>query len=184
MKKQQVSKKTKDFLQFNGTTIHFIDVEGVKWIAVNPICKSLKIDARRCIRNLKNDPILASEVSIQALQVGENGIIQVRNMTCVTEKYVYGWIFSLTSDSNELLEYKKDCYDLLHDHFHGVIGKRKEFLLGYTEKQLRIDEIKKIWMKDINYQEMLDLEAGKKQDIIAMKAIDKAVINQTELKFN
>jgi hypothetical protein len=97
---------------------------------------------------------------------------------------VYGWIFSLTSDSNELLEYKKECYDLLHDHFHGVIGKRKDFLLGYTEKQLRIDEIKKKYKQDATYQELLDLEAGKKQDVIAMKAIDKAVINQTELRFN
>lgn len=142
---KKVSKQSTKFLQFNNTNIYFIDVDGMNWIAVNPICKALNIDERRCLRNLKNDPILAPEVSKQALQVGENGIIQSRNMTCVSEQYIYGWIFSLTSDSNELLEFKKECHNLLHDHFRGTIGNRKAYLEQKAETIMQKD----IWLEKL-----------------------------------
>ncbi len=134
-------KKHENFLEFNGKTISFIDVDGIYWIAIKPICEALNIDANRSYQNVKNDPILAPEVAIQQMQVSKNGKTQLRNVTCIPEKFIYGWIFSLRSDSQELTTYKKTCYELLYNHFHGTITKRKELLELKAEKLVKKDDL-------------------------------------------
>jgi hypothetical protein len=51
---------------------------------------------------------------------------QKRTYFCLPEEYVYGWIFSINSDSEDLLSYKKECYHVLFNHFHGIITKQTE----------------------------------------------------------
>lgn len=87
------------FLEFNGNKIVFISVDGTYWIALKPICEALNIEYTRSFKNVKNDPILAPELAVQPMQVSKNGKSQLRNVTCITEKYIYGWIFSLRSES-------------------------------------------------------------------------------------
>ncbi len=133
------------------------------------------------LRRLKNDALLGSEYSVWSIQVGN---LQGREYTCIPEKYIYGWIFSINSDSSELLKFKKECYDLLYNHFHGVIGKRKELLLGVAETQIKIDTIKKELLQNKSYKELLDLENDKKLLSSEMKSIDKEVVSQVKLDLN
>jgi len=135
--------KHEKFLAFNGKNIVFISVEGFYWIAIKPICDALNIDADRSIKNIKIDPILAPEWSKQTIQVSKNGKKQLRNVTCIPEKFIYGWIFSLRSDSKELTEYKKTCYNLLYNHFHGTITNRKELLIERIDVDTEMHTIKR-----------------------------------------
>ena len=63
--------------------------------------------------------------------------------------YIYGWIFSLRSESIELQNYKRTCYELLYNYFHGTITNRKELLLERVEIDVKINEIKKELKKRI-----------------------------------
>jgi len=175
--------KHEKFLNFNGTNIVFINIDGTYHVALRPICEALNVDVRRSRDLAKKDPIFGSEVSEQALQVEKNGKKQLRYLTCVPEKYIYAWIFSLKSDSKELNEYKKTCYDLLYNHFHGVIGRRKELLLGQAEVTVKIDELKTKLFQMAEYKELIQLEEKKKIYSKQMIAVDKQVLNQSEIKF-
>ena len=112
------------FLLFNEQNIVYTRIKGVYWIGLKSICEALKVNYNRQFQNLQTDPILAPVFAKQQMQVpGDN---QKREYVCLPEEYIYGWIFSLRSDSPELLEYKRECYHLLYQHFHGVITRRME----------------------------------------------------------
>lgn len=150
--------KHENFLQFNGTNIIYVNIDGTYWIALRPICEALKIDVRRSREMAKKDPILGPAVSVQALQVTKNGLSQVRKMTCIPERFIYGWIYSLRSDSEELIKYKATCYDLIYDHFHGIITNRKELLIQRSQLDHQIAKAKdQLRTEDAQYKHLMEL---------------------------
>jgi len=153
--------KSEKFLQFNGKTIYFQNYDGQFWIAIKPLCEALNIDYYRSFKNAKNDPILGPALSNQTIQVFQNGFFQGRKMTCIPEKYIYGWIFSLQSQSIELIEYKKECYNLLYNYFHGTITKRKEFLKERLDLNAEISQLEASIKSN---PEFLKLQKLKKQN--------------------
>lgn len=103
-------------------------------------------------------------------------------MTCLPEKYIYGWLFSLRSDSPELIEYKRTCYELLYNHFHGTITNRKELLLERNKIETKIFQIKQeLEEKDEKYNELGELQSKRKQLSSLLNNIDKELIKQPEL---
>jgi len=171
--------KHENFLEFNGKSIVFLNVDGTYWIALKPILEALNMDADRSIKTLKKDPILAPERSKQTVQVSKNGNSQLRNMTCLPEKYIYGWIFSLRSDSEELIEYKRTCYDLLYNHFHGVISNRKELLLERLEIKTEIHNItEELKEKENRYKKLQELKNKQKSVSRKLNGMDKEFIEQ------
>ena len=93
-----------NFLQFNNTNVLFTTVEGIVYVAVKPICKALNVDYAGQLKAIKRDSILGSEWYKHTIQAGS---FQGREYTCISEKYVYGWIYSIKSDSEELKNFKK-----------------------------------------------------------------------------
>jgi hypothetical protein len=176
--------KHSNFLQFNGSNLLFTNAEGITYIAISPICKALKINENRAIRNLKKDRNLGPAVSMQTYQVAGKSGFQARKLTCLPEFFIYPWILGVQSDSKELQDYKWTCYKLLFNHFNGIIGKRKEFLIGVAETQLKIDYLKKELLNNKSYIQMIELENTKKIYSAEMKKIDKQAIGQTEFNFN
>lgn len=174
-------KNSSNFLQFNNTNVLFTTVDGITYIAIKPICQALNVDYSAQLKVVKNDPILAPEYVVQPIQVPN---FQGRNYTCIPEKYIYGWIFSIKSDSPELLEFKRECYDLLYNHFHGVIGRRKELLMDVAETQLKITDLKKELEQNKTYKQLIELENTKKLLTNEMKKVDTLVVTQTEIKFS
>lgn len=174
--------KHEKFLEFNGKKIIFLSVDGTYWIALKPICEALNIEYSRSFKNVKNDPILAPVLAIQPMQVSKNGKNQLRNVICIPEKYIYGWIFSLRSDSKELTEYKKTCYELLYNHFHGTITNRKELLLQKKDVETQIFKIKEsLKEQDENFKKLQNLEKEKKQITAELNTMDQQIIKQPEL---
>lgn len=177
--------KHEKFLEFNGKKIIFLAIDGAYWIALKPICEALKIDYIRSFKNVKNDPILGSVLSKQTIQVSKNGKFQGRKMTCIPEQFIYGWIFSLRSDSTELTDYKKTCYQLLYNHFHGVITNRKELLLEEKEVQDRIAQIQHdLKETDPKLKELEALKGKKRALRKSLSQADLKLIQQTSLSLN
>lgn len=172
-------KKHQKFLEFNGKNIVFLNVDGTYWIALKPILDILNMDADRSIKTLKKDPILGPARSIQPVQVSKNGKKQLRNMTCLPEMFIYGWIFSLRSDSTELIEYKKTCYKLLYNHFHGIITNRKELLLERNEVETEIHNLKEeLKEREENYKRLQKLETKSKQISQKLNTQDKEFVKE------
>jgi len=98
---------------------------------------------------------------------------QVRNMTCLPEEYVYGWIFSIQSDSPELLQYKQECYHALFNHFHGAITSRRDLLrekITLQQERLSLENSLRQNEKFVRYE---NLRAQEARIGIALKRIDK-----------
>lgn len=176
-----MKKSIENFLQFNNTNILFTRVDGVVYIAIKPICTALNVVYTGQLKSLKKDPILGPALYLCTIQVPNS---QTREYTCIPEHFVYGWIFSIKSEKPDLIEYKRKCYELLFSHFHGVIGRRKELLIGYAETQVKIDELKKQLSENSSYLKLLELEKDKRLYNSEMKSIDLEVINQTKLELN
>lgn len=141
------------FLEFNGRTIYFLSVggtgtaSGTYWIAVKPICEALGVDYIAQFKALKSDEFYQPALSEQTIQIpGDQG----RNMFCISEKYVYGWLagikFSNTMKPEtkaNLIAYRRKCYDLLFEYFHGTITGRRQVLLERLRLQQQADQIKR-----------------------------------------
>ena len=133
-----MNKRVSKFLEFNGKTLVFLAVDGQYWIALKPICEALGVNWARQHANLLSDPIFGQLYAEQHM-VGADG--KNRKMVSLPEKWVYGWLMGIQSTSPELLEYKRLCYEVLNDYFHGTITGRKELLTQKAKAQLEMDEV-------------------------------------------
>jgi hypothetical protein len=97
-----------NYIEFNDKKIHFIKKKGAYWIIVKSVCEALNVNFESQRQRIKEDPILGSAHAVWQVQIPDDG--QKRSYVCLPEEYVYGWIFSINSESEELLAYKKDCY--------------------------------------------------------------------------
>lgn len=172
------------FLEFNGNNIVFINQGNNYYIALKPICEALGIDYIRAYKNAKSDPILGDLLSDQTVQVTKNGKKQGRKLICIPERYVYGWIFSLKSDSSELISYKKTCYDILFAHFHGIILNRKELLLERSETAEQIAKLEEELKEQSSFVKLQNLKLKNKNLNSQLGTMDKEMIKQPELFSN
>jgi hypothetical protein len=150
-----MEKQLKKFLDFNGKTIYFLSVDGTYWVAIKPICEALGVNFDRQFKNLMAHPALGQLYAKQHM-VGADK--RVRQMISLPERYIYGWIFQIRSESAELVAYQTKCCDILFDYFHGTITNRKELI---TEKAKRMAEMETLEAKlrvDPDYAQLVQLE--------------------------
>jgi hypothetical protein len=174
--KQQVSK----FLEFNGKTLVFLAVDGQYWVALKPICEVLGVDYIRVFRNTKEDPIFGELLSDQTMVAADG---KSRKMASLPEKWIYGWIFQLESKSPELLQYKKLCYEILSDYFHGAITGRKELLSAKARAQIEIDRV----MNTLNPNDVITIDRASKtinQVNAKLRALDGDVLEEERNLFS
>lgn len=175
-------KKHEKFLQFNGQNIVFLNADGQYWVALKPILQALNLESGRYMKRTQRDPFFSTCVDNMSIQVGKNGQIQSRIMTCLPEKYIYGWICFLNGDNPELNDYKKTCYELLYNHFHGTITSRKELLLQRNEVDTEIYKLKEnLKQKDDEYKSMKRLELKRKSISAQLNNMDSELIKEPRL---
>ena len=162
-----MSKTIEKFLEFNGNRITLLTKDGTWWIAVKPICETLNIDYNRQFQNIKDDLTLC-ELFAKQQTIGSDG--KLREMICMPEKYIYGWLFSIKSDSEDLKKYKLKCYDVLYNHFHGTITGRINALNEKTEMLEKVAELKEEIETSEKMQELKDLQKR-------IKDVDKTLKN-------
>jgi hypothetical protein len=62
-------------------------------------------------------------------------------MTCLPEKYVYGWLFKLQSSAPGFEKFQMKCYELLYEYFHGTIARRISTLESKTADELELEKL-------------------------------------------
>lgn len=171
-----------EFLQFNGQNIIFGRNNGEYYIALKPILDALNLSANRYIKRTKRDPFFSTCLDTMSVQVGKNDKNHTRKMTCLPEKYIYGWICSLNSDDKNLIEYKKTCYDILYKHFHGTITNRRELLLERNAVENEIGHIKQaLKEQDQTYKKLEKLIKKRKNINTLLNSIDQDIVKQPTL---
>lgn len=145
-----------NFIEFNGKNIVFKIENGAAWIAVKTVCDALMINYNRQFQNIKEDPILKAKFAKQQILVP--GDTQPRRYICLPEEYIYGWIFSIKSDSPELLKYKEECHHVLFQFFKGSITRRSEMYSEISKSRKRQNELEKILTDNPEYQEFIEIK--------------------------
>lgn len=175
-------KNLQSFLKLNGKIIVFLSKNGTYWIAIRPICEALNVNYNRQFQNLKKDPIFGAKFAKQQIQVPGD---QLRFYICLPERYIYGWLLTINSESPELLEYKVRCYDILYDHFHGTLTKRHEILNERIEIKAKIEELSTGLSVNPDYSELNNLKAKNMRIEKDLKKLDEDLLNgQKLLNFN
>lgn len=141
---------------FNGRKILATLQTGEWWVAVKPLCEALEVDYKQQAKNILEDGIL-SQLSCEHTMVAADN--KLRKMTCLPERYVYGWLFSIRSESVKLLEYKRTCYDLLYNHFHGALTGRVGIITERSAIDVEMEKAKKELTESEPYQRLQNLEA-------------------------
>ena len=141
-----------NFIEFNGKKIHFIKKNGIYWIVIKSVCEAINVNYEHQRKRINDDPILGPAPSNETVQVdGDN---QKRQYFCLPEEYVYGWIFSIQSNSEELLTYKKECYHVLYNHFHGIITKQTELYSEIAKEKKKLNSFEKTLSNNPDYLEL------------------------------
>jgi hypothetical protein len=171
--------KIKKFLEFNGKTIFFVDVNGTNWIAIKPICEAIGVDFEAQRKALKRDKLLNGVPSNQTVHDASN---RLQKMLCLPEKYIYGWIFRIQTSNEDILPFQQKCYDILFDYFHGTITKRKEFLSQRNDIDARLYEIN-LKLKEENelIQERNRIINEKKLINISLRKLDSSLFEEKDL---
>ena len=152
-----MNKQVIKFLEFKGKNIVYLSVNGTYWIAIKPVCEALNIEFTRQFKNLKNDTILAPELAKQPMQI--LGDDQIREYVCLPEEFIYGWIFSIRSESKELEQYKRECYHVLYNHFHGVITRRRLLIKEKADAAVKRRKVENTLLQNPDYIELTKLRA-------------------------
>jgi len=167
----------KKFLEFNGKDILFLHIDGQYWVALKPICEALNVNWVRQFINLKENKIL-SQLFANQLMIGVDN--RLRKMVALPEKYVYGWLFSINSESQALREYQMKCYELLFNYFHGTIGERCNVLSRKADYERELQRLDTELRDDQRYLKAMDLKGAILRTGKELKKLDEQFI-QTQL---
>lgn len=162
-------KNLEKFLEFNGKRITVISADGTYWLALRPICEALNVDFAAQRKRLTADKILSRAWSKQTMHDASG---RLQEMFCIKEKFVYGWLFSVQSDSEELTEYKLKCYEVLFDHFHGALTARMNVLTEQDEIALKIEELEQSLLETEQYKQIQELKKRKADTSKELKRLD------------
>jgi hypothetical protein len=119
-----------------------IVIEGSeKFVPIKPICEALGVSIQGQIEKIETDDILSSVVKL-CFTTGADG--KEYKMKCIPLKYVFGWLFSISSKSvkeeakETIRNYKVICYDALYNYFteHASFIEEKEKKLNeFVDKE-------------------------------------------------
>ena len=172
-----MKKSAHKFLEFNGKSIYFLNNDGVYWVAIKPICEALGINYDRQYQNIKADQILGKLYAVQHMV---DRVQSLRKMVTLPEKYIYGWLFSIRSNSAELMNYKEECYEVLFNHFHGAITELSKHLQEKQANKERIHFLALQLEENENFREYQNLQKSVKR-IDRVISADKKHIENIQL---
>jgi hypothetical protein len=169
MEKQKSKIPTEKILNLNGKEISLVLAEGQWWVAIKPVCDILTINFEKQRERLNRSKLLGQLPTKQGVVAADG---KVREMLCLPERYVYGWLASINSDSEELLEYQKECYDVLFNHFHGRFTK----LVEKFRIEAEMEEVAQKLAANEDFQKYQNLLEQKKQIPISLKRMDNDLL--------
>jgi hypothetical protein len=170
-----MNRKVEKFLSFNGKTIVLLCKDGMWWIAIKPVCEALGVDYEAQRKAIYKNKILSQLPSEQTV-VATDG--KLRNMICLPEYVIYGWIFGIESSAEGLEEYQWLCYQVLYQHFHGMITGRKELIRQKAMNSMTIDRLKNKVFVFPEVQELEKLEKKQKMIDRSLRQMDDDLFDE------
>lgn len=170
-----MKEQIKKFLEFNGKTIYFLAKDGTWWIAIKPICEALNVDYEAQRKAINRDDILSLLPSTQTVVAADN---KLREMVCLPEMYIYGWLFSIQSKSEELKQYKLECYKVLYNHFHGTITNRQNLLKKKSQAKIKKARLLKELNDSPQLKAYLEAENEFKTANKELQNLDKEIVSE------
>ena len=168
-----------NFLEFNGKNILFLSKNGTYYVALKPVCEVLNVDYIQQYKNTNADSLFAPALCKHTMQVPGD---QSRSMICLPEYLMYGWIISIKSNSPELQEYRKECYEILFNHFHGAITGRRELLTLKARTEVDRSRLEMDLRSNPSFQKWEDLKAQEARIGKQLKTADRdEIIEQISL---
>lgn len=179
-------KNIEKFLEFNGKRISLLLADGTWWIAIKPICEALNVKYESQFERIQSHKILGQLFRKHGMVAADN---RLREMVCLPEMYVYGWLFSVNSDKPELVEYQHKCYKILYNHFHGAMTGRMTALNEKTETELEIldlqEKLDAQLLESEEYKRIQELKKKQKQIKKTLNELDiELVQGQLSLNFS
>ena len=156
----------------------FIETVGKeKYIAIKPICEAIGIDYDNQIDKIKDDEILSQLTPLRGA-TGADG--KTYKMRVISLRYVFGWLFTINPNKvnpeikQDVINYKKQCYDALFDTF----TKRTTILKEKTEYQVKVSELEESLKEDDRYKEIQKFKTLIKNASERMNKLDKNVVSE------
>ena len=107
---------------FNNQELITFEQNGVQYTAMKPICENIGIDWESQRQRIKRDDIL-SKVACMIKATGLDG--KIYEMLSLPIQFLNGWLFGVDSKrvktdeaKKNLMAYKLECYQVLHDYWH------------------------------------------------------------------
>jgi hypothetical protein len=165
-----------EIVTVNGVQIECPYKKDQHYVAIRPICEALGIDYRKQFERIKGDRKLSQLVT----HTVTNSIKDKKNyeMVSLPLKYVFGWLFSIDETKvnakaqSTFAKYKDDCYEVLYDHFYGLMAKRKNLLYEKSEIRKQIEAIEEVLKDNEDYQKLVDLHAAQMRMGKDLKNVD------------
>ena len=170
--------EAKSIAIINGVEIPAVVENGETYLPIKPICEAIGITFEPQFRKLKEDETLGSVIIIM-ITTGADG--KSYEMVCLPLKFIYGWLFTINPGKvapeakGKVIKYRKECYEVLYDHFTGAGRKAQE--------QARLEA------ELINQKHTLAADLGRKQEEIReikskMCSLDQSLAKLSEERIN
>jgi len=115
------------------------------WVSVKRVCENLGLQYETQFKKIKSD---AESFEPQLIEVKTNGGVQ--KVFCIPLSKLNGWLFSINPNRvkpevrEKLIAYKKECFDVLFNHFIKKAQKQiNPNLLGEYDEKLITELIKR-----------------------------------------
>lgn len=173
--------KTQELLSFKDKEILFTIANGEYFIGMKSVLDALGLAADSSIRRTQRDRFMGSRTVNMTVQSTINGKSQGRMVTCLPEKYIYGWLGFLKTDNPVLDSYKEEIYEILYNHFKGTIVSRKGILENIKSDSDKIYQLEMQLKQNDIQKELLILKNKIKKMNRELKLMDKELVKQPEL---
>lgn len=158
-------------IMFHQTSINcIIEPNGRILVCLKPIIDEIGLHADSALKAIKNDPILGDA---HAVRHGRDASGKKNLMSFLPIEHVHGWLFGIDSSKvktevqPKLLEFKRECYQVLFNHFFGKYQ--------YYEDNLAAKRI--LWSKRKAIQDQVkELNSEAHRITKEIKEIDQAAL--------
>lgn len=152
-------------------------ISNEKYVAIKPICEAIGIDYDNQIDKINTDEILSQLTPLRGVVAADG---KQRKMRVISLRYVFGWLFTINPKKvkpelrQDIINYKKQCYDALFDTF----TKRTSILKEKTAYQLKIEALETSLQEDARYLEIQELKKSIKNSSKRLNELDKHVVDE------
>lgn len=128
--------------KINGVDIVTVERNGEIFVPIKPICDAIGIDPKVQRRKLQEDEFFASTGVIMTSVAADD---KEREMYCIRLRDVYGWLATINPGKvapearEAVARYRRECYDVLYEHFTGSMRRTIETNNAEIELLLQIN---------------------------------------------